>query len=402
MAVETKDTFARFEVDATPYELNEEEINKRIIKDNVPKFIVKRKQKSFLDKAKSPLWALEDAFITEQEARRNSEYTIKHYQQTFRVFYEFLAYTYCESTEDIDRMYSAAPDSERNPLAFYGKQFPIIILENDELQRDFGEYLTDVREVSEKTVETYFRDYRAFMYYAMENGLIVPFSITVNEVEADVKDVYTDAEIKKLLRKPNTEDFEPIRNWVIVNYFLDTGNRLQTVINLKVKDIDFDDGFININTQKSGKTARIGLTKKLSKILKEYIEDYRCDKNGEPLWDKYLFCTKYGEKFTDGMFKTTIKNYNLSRGVSKTSIHLFRHTFAKLWITSGGDLISLQKTLGHSSLRMVQHYSNLYATDVREKMEKHSALNQQRITSGETIKKRQPKQQRQEIIKRRT
>ena len=385
----TEKIFAKFEVDASEDDFTQEEINKRIIEQNVPKFIISRKQKSFMDKAKTPMWKLEDAFITEQEARRNSEYTIKHYKQTFRVFYEFLAYTYCEDNDDIGKMYETAPPSEKNPLAYYGKMFPILTLENDELQKEFGEYLTDVREVSEKTVETYFRDYRAFMYFAMENKIINPFSITVREVEVGVKDVYTDAEIKRLLKKPATDFFEENRNWVLINYLLDTGNRANTIINLKVKDIDFDDSFININKQKSGKTARIGLTRKLRKVLGEYISDYRSDENGEPLMDAYLFCNRYGEQFTRMGISHAVANYNKSRGVHKTSIHLFRHTYAKLWITSGGDLISLQKTLGHNTLKMVQHYSNLYATDVKDKMEKHSALNQQRVNSGATVKKRQ-------------
>ena len=50
------------------------------------------------------------------QARRVSEYTIKHYQQTFRVFYEFLAYTYCEDEEDINRIYETAPSSEKTLL----------------------------------------------------------------------------------------------------------------------------------------------------------------------------------------------------------------------------------------------------------------------------------------------
>lgn len=394
---ENEEFFAKFEVDATPEELNEEQINKRLIADKVPKFIIPRKQKSFLDKTKTPLWRLEDAFITDREARRVSEYTIKHYQQTFRVFYEFLAYTYCENVEDIDKMYETAPTSEKNPLSYYGKMFPIVILENDDLQKDFGEYLTDVREVSDKTVETYFRDFRVFMYFAMENNIIKPFQITVHEVDVDVKDVYTDTEIKKLLRKPDNDNFEENRNWVVINYLLDTGNRANTIINLKVKDIDFYDGFININTQKNGRTARIGLTKKLSRVLSEYITNYRTADNGEPLFDEYLFCNRYGEQFTRNGFAHAIANYNNSRGVKKTSIHLFRHTFAKLWITSGGDLISLQKALGHRTLKMVQHYSNLYSTDVRTKMEKHSALNQQRISSGSTIKKRQAITKRKDV-----
>ena len=381
-----KNFFGRFEVETLPEELTEEQFNNKIIDDNTPKFIIKRRQKSFMDKATTPLWRLEEAFINEQEARRNSPYTIKHYQQTFRIFYEFLAYEYCENPEDIDKMYDKYP-LEKSPLVLYGKMFPILILENDNLQRDFGEYLEDVREVSEQTVLTYFRDFRAFMYYAMEQKIIAPFAISVKDKEPPIKNPYTDEEIRRLLKKPNSDSFEDNRNWAMVNYFLATGNRLQTVINLKVGDIDFEEGFISINVQKSGKTTRLGMTKKLSKVLEEYIYYFRCDESGEPLLDCYLFPSRRNEKLSDGAAKKAIKEYNLSRGVTKTSIHLFRHTYAKTWIVKGGDLASLQKALGHSSLKMIQRYANLYATDVKQKMEQYGALEQQK-GSTESIKKR--------------
>ena len=382
-----KNLLGKFEVEASEAEL-EEEVSRRIIDEKVPKFIIKRRQSSFMDKMKTPLWRLEDAFITEQESRRNSPYTIKHYQQTFRVFYEFLAFEYCEDADDIDKMYDKYPD-EKNPLALYGKMFPIAILENDELQKEFGDYLERERECGEQTILSYYRDFRAFMYFAMEKKLIQPFAISVSDTEPAIKNPYTTEEIRRLLKKPDIDNFEEYRNWVIVNYFLSTGNRLQTVKNLKVGDIDFEDGFININVQKSGKTMRLGLTKKLSKVLQEYIYYYRTDEDTEqPLYDEPLFCTRKGLKFTDNGFKNTMRNYHLSRGVHKTSLHLYRHTYAKLWITSGGDLISLQKTLGHSSLKMVQRYANLYATDVRDKMEEHAALNQQAIAKEKPVQRR--------------
>jgi integrase/recombinase XerD len=226
------------------------------------------------------------------------------------------------------------------------------------------------------------------MYYAMENKIITPFSITVHAAATDIKDVYTTAEIKRLLKKPVNDNFEEYRNWVVVNYLLGTGNRINTIINLKVKDIDFEDGFININTQKNGKSMRIGLVPKLSRILSEYILRCRTTDDGEVLENEYLFCNRFGEQITRHGLSKAIAHYNQSRGVYKTSIHLFRHTYAKLWITSGGDLINLQKNLGHSTLVMVQHYSNLYSTDVKREMEKHSALSQQRVTTGATLKKR--------------
>ena len=340
------------------------------------------RRKSAIGKMALTLADLESAFVYEQKTRRNSEYTIKHYQQTFRVFYEFLANTYFPHF------------SKGKSGADFANEIPIKVLEREYLQKNFGDYLEDVRGVSEQTVLTYYRDYRAILYYAMDEGWIEPFEITVKDKEPPIKNTYTDSEIKRLIRKPTTDAFEENRNWVLVNYFLDTGNRIQTVLNLKVKDIDFEEGYININTQKSGRTSRLGLTKKLSRILAEYIRDYRCDEDGEPDYDEYLFCNRFGEKLSDGGIKKAIAEYNLSRGVSKTSIHLFRHTFARLWITSGGDIVSLKQALGHSSLKMVQRYANLYASDVKDKMEMYSALSQQRTSSGSTIKKRKAIQKR--------
>ncbi|GCD81387.1 hypothetical protein PTHTG4_04490 [Parageobacillus thermoglucosidasius] len=62
------------------------------------------------------------------------------------------------------------------------------------------------------------------------------------------------------------------------------------------------------------------------------------------------------------------------RGVEKTSIHAFRHTFAKHYITSGGDAFKLQRLLGHSTLDVTLNYVNLYGTDLKEDFDKHSIL----------------------------
>ena len=52
------------------------------------------------------------------------------------------------------------------------------------------------------------------------------------------------------------------------------------------------------------------------------------------------------------------------RGVSKTSAHLYRHTFAKRWILNGGDIFRLQKLLGHSNLDIVKEYVNMFGRDL--------------------------------------
>lgn len=203
---------ANFEVDFLPSDLPKEkekedeeqsraeESAMKFLKRVAPKFNIVRKQKELIDKTK-PLFKLENAFIQEQEARRNSSYTIKHYKQTFRIFNEFLAYWYSESADEFDKIYGACPQGTKNPFEFYGQLFPILVLDNEELQLDFGRYLTEVREVSEQTVLTYFRDFRAFMYYAMDCGCTDRRNITIREVEPPIKEVYNDREIKALFAR---------------------------------------------------------------------------------------------------------------------------------------------------------------------------------------------------------
>jgi len=107
-----------------------------------------------------------------------------------------------------------------------------------------------------------------------------------------------------------------------------------------------------------------GLPEVIFLYLLGLVYNYLEYRKGDP--DDYLFCTIYGKKFQSSSLNTAIRTYNLDRGVSKTSIHLFRHTFAKKWILRGGDSFRLQKILGHSSMKMVREYVNMYDDDLKQ------------------------------------
>ena len=79
-------------------------------------------------------------------------------------------------------------------------------------------------------------------------------------------------------------------------------------------------------------------------ILSEYMEV----RKGEP--DEYLFCNQFGHQMTAGGLRAVMRTYNIRHGVNKTSLHRFRHTFAKNWILEGGSSKKLQYALGHSKL----------------------------------------------------
>ena len=66
--------------------------------------------------------------------------------------------------------------------------------------------------------------------------------------------------------------------------------------------------------------------------------------------------------------------YNKRRGVETTGIHRYRHTFAKQWITNGGNVVSLSKLLGHSSLDITQNYIHLLVSDVAKQVDEFNVL----------------------------
>ena len=317
-------------------------------------------------------------FLIEQEVKGNSKDTLKYYRTSFRQMNRFIAIQ--ELGEQIP---SSAKDEE---IIKSGEKMPLGVLLDKDFEISFKRYLEE-QGCNPRTVNTYFRAYRAFAYYCMEEGWIPIRKISIKTSKAPIKQVYSEEELKKLMKKPKTSDFTEYRNWVVVNYMLATGNRLSSIVALNIEDVDLESGYISVNVQKNKKPVTIPLVKQMRRILKEYVSLYRnLEEDVELSPTDPLFCNRFGERLTGDGLINAISKYNKRRGVEKTSIHLFRHTFAKSWILSGGDLFSLQKMLGHSSLDMVKNYANLYSKDIKDKAEEFSFLSNTRRTSGNTVK----------------
>ena len=75
----------------------------------------------------------------------------------------------------------------------------------------------------------------------MENEYIEEFKIKLPKVQESVKEIYTDEELKLLLKKPNIKEctFTEFRIWAFENFLVSTGQRLETALNVKIRDIDF-------------------------------------------------------------------------------------------------------------------------------------------------------------------
>lgn len=190
-----------------------------------------------------------------------------------------------------------------------------------------------------------------------------PISVKLMKEEETIKEPYTDAELRRLLKRPESNSWVEWRTWAAVNYLVATGNRASTVTNIKITDVDFDEMTIRLAKVKNRRQQLIPLSPALKEILTDYLKTW------EHTSSDYLFPSYEGNQLNLRSFQGSIRRYNISRGVTKTSVHLFRHTFAKNFILAGGGMVQLQALLGHSTMDMTRHYVNIYGTDLKRNFE---------------------------------
>jgi integrase/recombinase XerD len=281
-----------------------------------------------------------ERFLRIKKAQNLSPDTITHYEIHYRYFSEFFCVDQKCSVITSDTYYS------------------------------YIEYLKATRKANEITLNSYLCSLRAILYFFMGEGYTERFKIKLLKTEKKIKETYNDDELASLLKKPNLKSctFAQYRNWVMVNYFLATGNRLRTTINLKIGHLDFDNSLILMGKTKNGRQQLIPMSKSLAGILQEYLS-YR---KGED--EDYVFCDIRGRQLTRDGTNTIMRKHHLSLGVTKTSVHSYRHTFAKKWILNGGDIFRLQKLLGHSSMEMVKNYVEMFNEDLKQNFESFNPL----------------------------
>ena len=239
---------------------------------------------------------------------------------------------------------------------------------------DLDKMVASMREagLSANSINSYTKLMKSFLSWCNTEG-ITTLTIAIYRGEETVKDTYTDQELEKLLKKPDTRKcgFCEYRDWVIVNFLLNSGSRAATVRAIQIRDVDLENGMVHYRHTKNHKAQVIPLCSDMVRILREYLR-FRGGTDTDT-----LFCSDTGEPLTENALRKGIVRYNKSRGVQKTSIHLFRHTFARKYlIDCGGDAFTLQKILGHSTLEMTKHYCAVFNADIVKNYDNFSPLAQ--------------------------
>ncbi len=138
---------------------------------------------------------------------------------------------------------------------------------------------------------------------------------------------------------------------------LSTGARLNTVMKIQVKDINFEDGVIMLENFKS-KRRYIGYLKaELLSDLREWTislsdNDYIFGKGIEPL--NTVTFSKRLQTLIDKVF-----NEGVTDRRDKTVIHTLRHTFASHLAIQGTSIQVIMKLLDHTTIKQSMVYAKL-------------------------------------------
>lgn len=183
-----------------------------------------------------------------------------------------------------------------------------------------------------------------------EKKVQVPFS------EKELNDVLTDVEYP--------DDFEGIRNRLIIEIFYTTGMRRAELIGLKLNSFDSGNNTIKV-LGKRNKERILPVLECTSQLLKRYLIERRMLAVIENT--DVLILNSRGNKVSESFVYRLINSYfSVVSGKVKKSPHVLRHTFATHLLNNGADLNSVKELLGHASLSSTQIYTHSSLAELKK------------------------------------
>ncbi|MFC2061343.1 site-specific tyrosine recombinase XerD [Elusimicrobiota bacterium] len=272
-----------------------------------------------------------------------------------------------------------------------------VILDN------FINYLYVEKGHSQNTLEAYKRDLSGFLEYLKQKGLqpakvlkkhIMDYlimrrrSLSANSIArliAAVKSFYNFLILDDMIKESPADDIETpkvtlklptvltademekliesadnIRDRTMLELLYATGMRVSELINLKLEDIDLEEGWVRI-FGKGDKERSVPVGKNILDIIKEYLKERKL------IPSSFLFSKSSDKPITRERVWRIIKIYAVKAGIKKdVTPHTLRHTFATHLLENGADLRIIQELLGHANIDTTQIYTHVNRRNLKE------------------------------------
>ena len=183
-------------------------------------------------------------------------------------------------------------------------------------------------------------------------------------------------DIDNLISAIDLSSNEGERNRAMLETLYGCGLRVSELVNLKISDLFFDEGFIKING-KGNKQRFVPISQLTQKYITIYKNEIRPLVPVQKEFGDTLFLNRRGKQLTRAMIFTIIKDLAKKINLNKTiSPHTFRHSFATHLLENGADLRSIQLMLGHESITTTEIYMHVDRTHLNQVMQTFHPRNQ--------------------------
>jgi site-specific recombinase XerD len=281
---------------------------------------------------------------------------------------------------------------------------------NRKIVTEFLDYLERERGCSVSTRNHRLHCIRAFYTYAAESD------VTIITHWDEVKKVDTAKTPKKLvehmsetavaavLDQPDIATQKGRRDMFLMLFLFKTGARIQELLDIRLRDIQFGNAPRVTLHGKGSKTRNIPLRENIVNHLREYIKAFH---SSEGIYsDQHLFFAEKSGGRKKRLSEDTVRHFVKQYGVEARLVcpevsenvhpHLFRHSFAMSMYQNGVDLTLLSQWLGHANLSTTLIYAHADTEQKRKAIEKavpidsplkeHINADRYKIDDDETLK----------------
>lgn len=175
--------------------------------------------------------------------------------------------------------------------------------------------------------------------------------IKMPKKERKLPEVLTKDEVKSLI-----EGSDNVKSRLIISLLYSSGLRVSELVNLKIDDLNFEEGTGWVRHGKGGKDRLIGVSSKLIEELRDYLDVKGAD-------NKYIFSKD--KALSTRNIQKIIKGVGMRAGINKkVTPHTLRHSFATHLLEQGTDIRTIQAMLGHASLNTTQMYTHISSEQI--------------------------------------
>ena len=173
--------------------------------------------------------------------------------------------------------------------------------------------------------------------------------------EKRIPAVLTMEEVKKLLKSIDNK-----KTKVMLSLIYACGFRVSEIVNLKIKDINFEENIGYVKQGKGKKDRVFNIPLNLKKAIIKHAEK-QTKENQE-----YLFSGHKG-KLTERSIQKIMKKYVEKSGIKKdVHPHTLRHSFATHLLEKGVDIRKIQELLGHASISTTELYTHISPEELKK------------------------------------